>query len=86
MESPMHSMPKLFAQLGLADDEAAIARFIDSHRPLPGNIALHQASFWNASQASFLREAIVDDADWAEVVDTLSAELRAPSVAFCQTP
>lgn len=85
MERPIHNMPNLFAQLGLAHDEAAIADFIEAHRPLPGNIALHQASFWNASQASFLREAIVDDADWAEIADALSAELRAPTVAFCQT-
>lgn len=85
MERPVHNMSNLFAQLGLANDETAIVRFIETHRPLPGNIALHQANFWNVSQASFLSEAIANDADWAEVADALSARLRTPNVGFCQT-
>ncbi len=78
MERPIHNMSNLFAQLGLANDEAAIAQFIATHKPLAGNVPLHQASFWSASQASFLCEAIRDDADWSEIADELSAELRAP--------
>ena len=77
MERPTHNMSNLFAQLGLANDETAIARFIATHQPLPGSVLLHQAHFWSASQASFLCEAIRDDADWAEIADELSAELHA---------
>jgi hypothetical protein len=36
----------------------------------------HQASFWTQAQASFLREAIEEDADWAELVDQLDVMLR----------
>ena len=77
MERPVHTLTNLFAQLGQPDDEAAIARFIDTHRPLPDNVVLHEAAFWTPSQACFLREAIVEDADWAELVDDLNARLRA---------
>lgn len=78
MERPVHNMSNLFAQLGQANDEAAIARFIETHSPLADNLQLHEAHFWNVSQAGFLRQALVDDADWAEITDQLNAELRAP--------
>jgi hypothetical protein len=78
MEAPVHNLSQLFAQLGQPDNEAAIASFIDSHCPLPDHLMLHEAPFWTPSQAAFLREAIVDDADWAEAADELNAELRAP--------
>ena len=77
MERPVHKMSNLFAQLGLANDDAAIARFIATHRPLAEAVKLHEADFWSPSQASLLYEAIRDDADWAEVVDELNVELRA---------
>lgn len=77
MERPIHNMSNLFAQLGLANDKEAIAQFIATHHPLAGNVQLHQAHFWSASQADFLCEAIRDDADWAEIADELSVELRA---------
>lgn len=78
MERPRHNMSNLFAQLGQPNDEAAIARFIETHRPLAEGLRLHEATFWTESQACFLREAILQDADWAEVADELNAELRAP--------
>lgn len=34
MERPTHNMSNLFAQLGLAKDEAAIAYFSATHQPL----------------------------------------------------
>ena len=77
MERPVHSLNMLFAQLGQPSDEASIAQFIERHRPLPDDVPLHEAPFWTPSQAAFLREAILDDADWAEVADELNAELRA---------
>ena len=77
MERPVHNLTTLFAQLGQPNDEASIAQFIESHRPLAGHDMLHEAAFLTPSQASFLCEAIRDDADWAEVADELNAELRA---------
>ena len=77
MERPVHSLSALFAQLGQPDDEKSIMHFIESHRPLADEVLLHEAAFWTPAQASFLCEAIRDDADWAEVVDELNAGLRA---------
>lgn len=77
MEAPMHSMSNLFAQLGLPSDQAAIEHFINTHSPLPTNIVLAEAPFWTPAQASFLREEILKDADWVDVIDELNAELHA---------
>ena len=49
-----------------------------STRPLAEAIELADAPFWSASQASFLREQLNKDADWAEVVDQLNLLLRRP--------
>jgi len=77
MEAHVHQMSELFRQLGLPDDGPAIEQFIATHRPLDGATRLADASFWNAGQGQFLREEIADDADWAELVDTLDSRLRA---------
>jgi hypothetical protein len=69
-------MTNLFAQLGLPSDEAAIQQFIATHAPLPETVPLASAPFWTPSQASFLREELREDADWAEVVDQLNLMLR----------
>lgn len=79
MDDPFHRFSELFAQLGLPSDSAAIGHFMTQNAPLDDAIALEDAPFWNASQASFLREKLSADADWAEVVDQLSASLRAPA-------
>ena len=77
MDQSIHPFAELFAQLGLPSDEQSIRQFIASHTPLAAGIALAEASFWTPAQASFLREEILEDADWAEVVDQLNAALRA---------
>jgi hypothetical protein len=41
-------------------------------------MSLADAPFWRPQQAQFLREEVADDADWAEIVDTLDASLRHP--------
>lgn len=69
------TLSNLFAQLGLADDELSIKRFINQHSLATGT-QLYQAEFWNPSQAQFIREAIYEDADWAEVIDQLDVMLR----------
>ncbi|MCY1537678.1 hypothetical protein D9M68_731840 [compost metagenome] len=76
MESPTHSLASLFKQLGLATDPAGIERFIREHSPLAATCKLADAPFWSTAQAAFLREEILEDADWAEVVDQLNVMLR----------
>jgi hypothetical protein len=69
-------MSSLFAQLGEANDEQSITRFIKNHAPLDGAVQLHEAAFWTAAQAGFLCEATLDDAEWAAIVDALNSELH----------
>lgn len=76
MESSAHSLNNLFAQLGLSSSQVAIDIFIKTHSPLATNVLLSDAPFWTSAQASFLREEILNDADWAEVIDQLNAKLH----------
>ena len=76
MESPLHSLPALFKQLGLPDDPVSIEQFVASHWPLKPELKLADAFFWSDAQKGFLREEILDDADWAVVVDELNLMLR----------
>jgi hypothetical protein len=78
METQRHDLANLFAQLGLANDPAAIAAFIAAHRPLPSGVRLAEAPFWSPTQSAFLAEQLQDDADWAEVIDELNSELGQP--------
>lgn len=76
MENPFHRFSELFAQLGLRMDDAAIRTFLQTHSPLPGDMLLADAPFWTPAQAALLREELLEDADWAEVVDRLNTALR----------
>lgn len=76
MEPNTPTLADLFAQLGLDADDAAQRAFIAAHAPLPANLPLPDAPFWTPAQATFLREALLEDAEWAEVVDELDALLR----------
>lgn len=76
MESNIHSIANLFAQLGLPSDSAAIDAFIAAHAPLPHDVQLTDAPFWSPTQAAFLKSEIADDADWSAVIDTLDVQLR----------
>lgn len=71
-----HTMQDLFAQLGLPDSPAEIQGFVRRHRPLPDHLRLADAPFWTDSQASFLREQLRVDDDWAVQIDSLNALLR----------
>lgn len=75
METHLHTLSNLFAQLGLPADAAAIDDFIAAHRPLGHGVALYRADFWTPSQRAFLKEEIIEDADWAGVIDELNARL-----------
>lgn len=78
MECQEHTLSNLFAQLGQPSDAQAIAQFIERYRALPGAVQLHEAAFWTPAQAAFLREAVQDDADWAEIVEILNSVLYEP--------
>ncbi len=80
MDCTAPSMSLLFAQLGLADDEASIRAFIKANRPLPMTTRLYDAPFWNASQAALIREKLQEDGEWAVLIDTLNAQLRSHPV------
>lgn len=80
MEKPFHRFSDLFAQLGLAADPVSIETFLRTHSPLPDAVRLADAPFWTAAQSALLREELLEDADWAEVVDQLNGALRGPVV------
>ena len=67
----------LFAQLGLPNSPEAIAAFLNQHRPLPNNVLLADAPFWDAGQAQFIREKKLEDSpEWTQLIDQLSEALR----------
>ncbi|SDA66694.1 Protein of unknown function [Pseudomonas sp. NFACC15-1] len=76
MEPPIHTLRALFKQLGLPDDAIGIDQFIATHSPLKPGLHLADAFFWNEGQRQMLREEILEDADWAEVIDQLDVLLR----------
>jgi hypothetical protein len=76
MDFQHHSLPRLFEQLGLPAEPHAVEHFIDVHSPLPQAMSLADAPFWNRSQSAFLREELLEDGDWAEVVDELNVRLH----------
>lgn len=77
MDNSYHRFSEMFAQLGLPDSEEGIREFLVRHSPLPPEVRLEDAPFWTPSQAALLREELLEDADWAEVIDQLNNALRA---------
>ncbi len=75
MDTSLHTMANLFLQLGLNNDEQAISDFIRHHQ-LFDNEPLQYAHFWTPAQAAFIEECVVEDSDWAEVVDQLNVQLH----------
>lgn len=76
MDTSQHTINALFEQLGLPADDASVNQFIDTHKLFSDQVKLEEATFWTASQAEFLLDAIDKDSDWAEVVDELNTRLR----------
>lgn len=76
MDQQLHPLTELFAQLGLPGDEASIRQFLAAHAPLASDIDLPDAPFWTPTQAAFLREETLGDADWVPVIDRLNLLLR----------
>ncbi len=75
MDTSSHDIEGLFLQLGLSNSPESIEIFITNHH-LPNDIPLERAAFWSSGQAQFIHEAIEQDAEWAEAVDQLDAQLR----------
>lgn len=71
----LHSMNCLFAQLGLPAEDKHINDFISTHAPLQSGTPLYRASFWTPAQRTFLKEKLIEDADWAAVIDELNLRL-----------
>lgn len=79
MYTSAHDLSSLFAQLGLPDDPASVTRFIDRHQIAPHQ-PIAKADFWNTSQARFLHDALIEDAEWIEAVDLLATLMtKAPT-------
>ncbi|UVJ42268.1 DUF2789 domain-containing protein [Pseudomonas sp. LS1212] len=75
MELQTPTLSMLFEQLGLASDQASIDEFIAQHR-LDKNVKLSEAPFWTEQQKKFLKEELINDAEWAEVFDELNEALH----------
>ena len=43
---------------------------------MPDGALLAEAPFWSDAQARFLRQEILEDADWAQVIDELNLMLH----------
>lgn len=76
MNQSYHRFTELFLQLGLPSDVDGIKHFLENHSPLDPSIRLENAPFWTQAQSNLLRDEILQDADWAEVIDQLNAALR----------
>ncbi|APQ14239.1 hypothetical protein NS274_03850 [Pseudomonas oryzihabitans] len=76
MELPVHDLTTLFEQLGLDSDPASIDAFIARHSPLPDGVKVSEAEFWSSAQKAFLKDEIMEDADWAPIVDELNVRLH----------
>lgn len=76
MELPNKDLGTLFEQLGLPADPASIDAFIARHRPLPNHMKVSEAPFWSDAQGALLKELLLEDAEWAPVVDELNVRLH----------
>ena len=76
MDISNHTISDLFAQLGLPSEERDIRDFVVEHGSMPDGARLADAQFWSEAQARFLRQAILEDADWAHVIDELNLMLH----------
>ncbi len=43
---------------------------------LPNEVKVSEAPFWNESQAAFLKGELLEDAEWAPIVDELNVRLH----------
>lgn len=70
-----YTVQDLFSQLGLDNSPQAIRKFVSTHT-LHRDEDLQAARFWNESQAEFIRDAWIEDADWVHAIDELDTLLH----------
>lgn len=66
----------LFAQLRLDGSDEGVTAFIEQHKGLNKSQYIENAPFWSEGQATFLRNAVLDYAGWAQVIDPLNVALH----------
>lgn len=76
MELPNKDLSTLFEQLGLDSDAESIDAFIATHSPLPDDMKVSEAPFWSVAQATLLKDELLEDAEWAPIVDELNVRLH----------
>tara|TARA_R110002167_G_scaffold2337_2_gene12066 strand:- start:98 stop:328 length:231 start_codon:yes stop_codon:yes gene_type:complete len=76
MEQNHTALSELFAQLGLPNQQQEIQQFIKLNSGLATETKIEDAQCWTSSQADFLKTALAEDGEWAEVIDQLSTRLR----------
>ena len=76
MHNTQYTLSHLFAQLGLPSEAQQIEDFITARRPLANGVALYRAPFWSPAQRAFLKEEIIEDAEWALAIEELNARLH----------
>ena len=76
MEKYHTTMSDLFDQLGLASEENEIEQFIQEHKGLRQGLHIEDADLWSRQQADFIKTALLEDAEWAELIDQLNTRLR----------
>jgi hypothetical protein len=75
MDNTHHQFHDLFEQLGLPSDELSIRRFCSEHR-LGDNEKLSEAPFLSNMQRQFIKDALIEDADWVVMIDQLNIALH----------
>lgn len=75
MPDNQETINTLFAQLGLASDDASIDTFVANNQ-LPASVAISDADIWTENQRKFLKEQYIADACWVEIVDDLNTRLH----------
>jgi len=76
MDTTLKDLSHLFKQLGLPYHQEGIDEFINKNR-LDKQTLMIDADCWNPSQREFLKEALLEDAQWSEVIDQLDVRMRA---------
>jgi hypothetical protein len=76
MEQNHTALSDLFAQLGLSSDPQSMSEFVQKNAGLPAEIKIENADIWTKQQSDFLRTALAEDAEWAELIDQLNSLLH----------
>ncbi|MFQ3235836.1 MAG: hypothetical protein ACI9C4_001399 [Paraglaciecola sp.] len=76
MEKYHTTMSDLFEQLGLASSDEGIVNFISQHKGLRQGVHIEEADFWTRQQADFIKTALLEDAEWTELIDQLNTRVR----------